>query len=49
MNNKSKQSKEKLRGGYYTPLNVADFLAQWISEPFEAATVLEPSAGMESF
>lgn len=45
MNNKSKQSKEKLRGGYYTPLNVADFLAQWISEPFEAATVLEPSAG----
>lgn len=45
MNNKSKQSKEKLRGGYYTPLKVATFLSQWITEPFDAATVLEPSVG----
>lgn len=35
---------QKLRGGYYTPKSIADFLAQWaIQTPY--ATVLEPSCG----
>ncbi len=37
-------SKQKLRGGYYTPQIIADFLAQWtIISP--KAHVLEPSCG----
>lgn len=35
---------DKLRGGYYTPINVAKFLCDWaITSP--KATVLEPSCG----
>ncbi|MEO7021156.1 MAG: N-6 DNA methylase [Ktedonobacteraceae bacterium] len=35
---------QKLRGGYYTPKRIADFLAQWaIQSP--TASVLEPSCG----
>lgn len=41
---KSEPSKQKLRGGYYTPRVIADFLAQWaIRTPND--TVLEPSCG----
>lgn len=37
-------SNQKLRGGYYTPQAIADFLAAWaINEPHEE--VLEPSCG----
>ncbi len=35
---------QKLRGGYYTPALVADFLAQWAIQRPET-TVLEPSCG----
>ena len=35
---------QKLRGGYYTPQLVADFLAQWAIER-AGVTVLEPSCG----
>lgn len=38
------ESAQKLRGGYYTPSLVADFLAQWAIQRPET-TVLEPSCG----
>lgn len=38
------ESAQKLRGGYYTPRLVADFLAQWAIQRPET-TVLEPSCG----
>jgi adenine-specific DNA-methyltransferase len=41
---KPEPSKQKLRGGYYTPQLIADFLAHWaIRSPND--TVLEPSCG----
>jgi adenine-specific DNA methylase len=36
-------SEEKLRGGYYTPPVIADFLAEWVSEA--GPRMLEPSCG----
>lgn len=45
MNDKSKQTSQKLRGGYYTPIEIAEFLTAWAIEPDEFQTVLEPSAG----
>ncbi len=38
------ESEQKLRGGYYTPLDLAVFLARWATQN-NAATVLEPSCG----
>lgn len=38
------ESAQKLRGGYYTPRRIADFLAHWAIERAET-TVLEPSCG----
>ena len=35
---------QKLRGGYYTPKPIADFLAQWAIQSMDT-TVLEPSCG----
>jgi len=35
---------QKLRGGYYTPKPIADFLARWAIQT-AATTVLEPSCG----
>ncbi|MFL5706929.1 MAG: Eco57I restriction-modification methylase domain-containing protein [Ktedonobacteraceae bacterium] len=35
---------QKLRGGYYTPKPIADFLAQWAIQTLDAH-VLEPSCG----
>lgn len=44
MLSKPELSYQKLRGGYYTPKPIADFLAQWaIQSPY--ALVLEPSCG----
>src|SRR3712207_7064329 len=40
--------RSKLRGGYYTPEPVADFLARWALAD-GAKTVLEPSAGDGAF
>src|SRR5437868_4826827 len=34
---------EKLRGGYYTPPAIAEFLAEWVAEAGER--LLEPSCG----
>lgn len=41
-------SKQKLRGGYYTPQIIADFLCRW-SINTETKSVLEPSCGDGSF
>ena len=41
---KSALSYQKLRGGYYTPKPIADFLAQWAIQSSKA-DVLEPSCG----
>lgn len=35
---------QKLRGGYYTPPDIADFLVRWVSSA-DPETVLEPSCG----
>lgn len=45
MNDKSKQTSQKLRGGYYTPFKIADFLTSWVTSDKEVETILEPSAG----
>ena len=45
MNIKSKQTKEKLNGIFYTPLEIVNFLTSWISEESQLINVLEPSAG----
>lgn len=45
MNDKSKQTSQKLRGGYYTPIKIAEFISHWVIEPARFQTVLEPSAG----
>lgn len=44
MNFKKNQTAQKLRGGYYTPVELADFLARWVSE-VKPKTWLEPSCG----
>lgn len=44
MNFKENESFDKLRGGYYTPKPIADFLSKWISQS-NPRTVLEPSCG----
>lgn len=45
---KAKPNSQKLRGGYYTPTPVADFLADWaITNP--NCTILEPSCGDGEF
>lgn len=41
-------SEQKLRGGYYTPQVIADFLCQWGIQD-ETKSVLEPSCGDGSF
>ena len=42
------ESDQKLRGGYYTPEDLAHFLTQWIA-PSAGTRVLEPSCGDGAF
>lgn len=42
------QTAQKLRGGYYTPVDLAEFLALWIKE-INPTRVLEPSCGDGAF
>ena len=42
------ESEQKLRGGYYTPDDLARFLTRWIA-PSAGARVLEPSCGDGAF
>ena len=44
MNFKSQESAQKLRGGYYTPLPIADFLSRW-ALAHQPQRILEPSCG----
>src|SRR5687767_7945199 len=48
MNFIANESKEKLRGGYYTPAHIARYLARWV-QSFGAQRVLEPSCGDGQF
>lgn len=42
------QTAQKLRGGYYTPLDLAGFIARWVAE-LKPEKVLEPSCGDGAF
>jgi adenine-specific DNA methylase len=48
MNFIDQESATKLRGGYYTPLPVAKFLARWVAQS-NTKTILEPSCGDGAF
>ncbi len=39
---------DKLRGGYYTPAEISDFIIQWVN-PSLKSSILEPSCGDGSF
>lgn len=44
MNFIAEESAQKLRGGYYTPVDLATFLTQWVKET-KPKKILEPSCG----
>lgn len=44
MNFMENETAQKLRGGYYTPLDLATFLARWVEE-ISPKRILEPSCG----
>lgn len=44
MNFKKNETAQKLRGGYYTPSDLADFLVRWVSV-ISPECILEPSCG----
>ena len=44
MNFKKNESAQKLRGGYYTPSALANYLARWVAE-IKPQNILEPSCG----
>lgn len=48
MNFKTNESRQKLRGAYYTPAHIARFLAQWVLE-IKPNRILEPSCGDGEF
>jgi len=48
MNFKENESQEKLRGGYYTPNEIAGFLSRWVLN-LKPKTLLEPSCGDGAF
>ncbi len=43
------QTEQKLRGGYYTPLDIAQFVSKWVLNRNTAKKVLEPSCGDGAF
>ncbi|MCW7549288.1 N-6 DNA methylase [Photorhabdus sp. APURE] len=45
---KADQTTQKLRGVYYTPQNLADYVTNWVLSK-NPKSVLEPSCGDESF
>ena len=44
MKYKADQTSQKLRGGYYTPQNLADYVSKWVLSK-NPRTILEPSCG----
>ncbi|WP_203265157.1 Eco57I restriction-modification methylase domain-containing protein [Streptococcus uberis] len=49
MNDKSKQTLEKLNGVFYSPSEIVDFLSKWVADTESKIDVLEPSAGEGRF
>ncbi len=45
----SQNSAQKLRGGYYTPIEMTDYIAQWAFSDGDKRNVLEPSCGDGAF
>ena len=45
---KSKKSFDKLRGGYYTPQAITEFICKWIINK-NTKNILEPSCGDGNF
>ena len=48
MNFMINETAQKLRGGYYTPVDLAAFIARWVKEK-SPKTILEPSCGDGAF
>lgn len=48
VNFKKNESAQKLRGGYYTPMDLAEFLVRWVKE-IRPKRILEPSCGDGAF
>jgi len=48
MNFKKNESHEKLRGGYYTPAKIANYICKWVLSE-HPRTILEPSCGDGAF
>jgi adenine-specific DNA methylase len=48
MNFMENETAQKLRGGYYTPVDLASFMAQWVKE-ISPKFILEPSCGDGAF
>ncbi|SHG51906.1 N-6 DNA Methylase [Fodinibius roseus] len=48
MDFKANQTDQKLRGGYYTPLDLAEFMAKWVTKG-DIKKILEPSSGDGNF
>lgn len=42
------QTAQKLRGGYYTPLDLASFISRWVAD-IKPSKILEPSCGDGAF
>lgn len=42
---KEHQTEQKLRGGYYTPLELAIFISKWVTNQDWVKSILEPSCG----
>ena len=43
------QTAQKLRGGYYTPQDLALFISRWVTENDSCRNILEPSCGDGNF
>lgn len=43
------QNKDKLRGGYYTPTPIVEFMVEWLTNDKNIKKILEPSAGDGQF
>ena len=49
MNFKINESEQKLRGGYYTPLDLARYISEWVLGASVDGPILEPSCGNGNF
>lgn len=49
MNDRTKQTKQKLKGAYYTPKKIVDFFINWAIDKNKKQIILEPSAGAGNF